>query len=123
MVVVGITVNDEPKAAQVTDEATADDVVDSVADDVVDADLTYADALTELEQLLDDLEGADTDVDLLAQRVARGVELVRFCRARLEVVADDVDAVVAELISVDAADGTPDVANALEDVDPAEDDQ
>ena len=64
-------------------------------------DLSYGEALEELEQLLDDLEGADTDVDLLAERVARGVELVRFCRARLEVVAEDVDAVVAELISVD----------------------
>ncbi len=74
----------------------------------LDGDLSYGEALEELEQLLDDLEGADTDVDLLAQRVARGVELVRFCRARLEVVAEDVDAVVAELISVDGETETQD---------------
>ena len=64
--------------------------------------LTYGEALDELEELLDELEGADVDVDLLAERVARGVTLVRFCKARLEVVTADVDEVVAELISVEA---------------------
>ncbi len=64
-------------------------------------DLSYADALDELEDLLDDLEGADVDVDVLATRVARGVELIRLCRARLDVVTADVDAVVAELGSLD----------------------
>ncbi|MEL6982214.1 MAG: exodeoxyribonuclease VII small subunit [Actinomycetota bacterium] len=63
--------------------------------------LSYAEALDELEDLLDDLEGADVDVDVLAQRVARGVELIRLCRARLDVVTADVDAVVAELDSLD----------------------
>lgn len=71
-------------------------------------DLSYADALDELEDLLDDLEGADVDVDVLAERVARGVELIRLCRARLDVVTTDVDAVVAELGSLDGgADGSP----------------
>ncbi len=64
-------------------------------------ELSYADALDELEDLLDDLEGADVDVDVLAQRVARGVELIRLCRARLDVVTADVDAVVAELETLD----------------------
>ena len=64
--------------------------------------LTYGEALEELEDLLDELEGADVDVDPLGQQVARGVTLVRFCRARLEVVTADVDEVVAELISVEA---------------------
>ncbi len=61
----------------------------------------YGEALAELEELLDELEGADIDVDSLAERVARGAELVRFCRARLDVVTKDVDDVVAELIAVD----------------------
>ncbi len=62
---------------------------------------TYNQAMAELEELLDELEGADIDVDRLAERVARGAELIRFCRARLDVVTTDVDAVVADLISVD----------------------
>jgi exodeoxyribonuclease VII small subunit len=61
----------------------------------------YGAALAELEDLLDELEGADIDVDRLADRVARGAELVRFCRARLDVVEQDVEAVVAELITLD----------------------
>ena len=89
-------------------------------------ELSYSEALEELEQLLDDLEGADTDVDVLAERVARGVELVRFCRARLEVVATDVDAVVSELISVESdgenSDPDSDTAPDSDTDEPAEDD-
>ncbi len=77
-----------------------------------ETDLTYGQALEELEELLDELEGADVDVDVLAERVARGVELVRFCRARLEVVTEDVDAVVAELISVEGGGGDQDRSTA-----------
>ncbi|MEM7275630.1 MAG: exodeoxyribonuclease VII small subunit [Actinomycetota bacterium] len=70
--------------------------------------LTYGEALEELEALLDELEGVDVDVDHLAERVARGVQLVRFCQARLEVVTAEVDTVVAELITVEGAEDTPD---------------
>ncbi|MEM9562073.1 MAG: exodeoxyribonuclease VII small subunit [Actinomycetota bacterium] len=75
-------------------------------------DLTYGDALDELEDLLDELEAADVDVDALASRVARGVELIRFCRARLDVVTGDVDAVVAELVALDG--GSPGTTNAAD---------
>ena len=86
-------------------ETESSETPDASAGNGVDPDssgLTYGEALEELEDLLDELEGADVDVDLLAERVARGVELVRFCKARLEVVTADVDEVVAELISVEA---------------------
>ncbi|MDH3303152.1 MAG: exodeoxyribonuclease VII small subunit [Acidimicrobiia bacterium] len=66
--------------------------------------LRYGEALAELEELLDDLEEADIDVDRLAERVARGVELVRFCRDRLAVVTTDVDQVVADLLVIDGDD-------------------
>lgn len=71
----------------------------------------YGEALEELEALLAELEGADVDVDVLAKRVARGVELIRFCRARLEVVTGDVDAVVAELVAMESAGGGPSPAD------------
>ena len=61
----------------------------------------YGQALEELEELLEELEDADLDVDHLAARVARGVELVRFCRDRLAVVTNDVDQVVAELAAAE----------------------
>jgi exodeoxyribonuclease VII small subunit len=73
----------------------------TAGDPLDEGSVSYGEALEELEDLLDELEAADVDVDVLAERVARGVELIRFCRARLEVVTGDVDAVVAELIPVD----------------------
>jgi len=73
----------------------------TAGDPLDEGSVGYGEALDELEELLDELEAADVDVDVLAERVARGVELIRFCRARLEVVTGDVDAVVAELIPVD----------------------
>lgn len=69
------------------------------------AGLSYGDALDELEELLDELESVDVDVDRLAERVARGVALMRHCRARLDVVTDEVDGVVGELLAVE---GDPD---------------
>ncbi len=66
-------------------------------------DLSYGEALAELEQLLTDLEDADIDVDLLTERVARGAQLVRHCQERLAVVSGEVDDVVREL----AATGPP----------------
>lgn len=74
--------------------------------------LRYGEALEELEELLDELEDADIDVDRLAERVARGVQLVRFCRERLAVVTADVDQVVADLLvdGVDESGGDGSVA-------------
>lgn len=83
-------------------------------------DLTYSDALEELEALLDELEVSDVDVDLLAERVARGVKLVRFCRARLDVVTDDVQSVVSELLSPDEPTGSAGAYDDESDVDDPE---
>lgn len=98
-----------------SDDATSDDATPEEPtpdNDAVAAEgLTYGEALAELEELLDDLEGADVDVDHLAERVARGVQLVRFCRARLEVVTDEVDSVVAELITIEGRDESQDDTN------------
>ena len=72
---------------------------------VATSGLRYGEALDELEELLDELEDAEIDVDRLADRVARGVELVRFCRDRLAVVTTDVDQVVADLLVGDGEGG------------------
>ncbi|MDH3681658.1 MAG: exodeoxyribonuclease VII small subunit [Acidimicrobiia bacterium] len=69
-----------------------------------DLDLSYAEALEELDDILDQLEATTVDVDVLADRVARGAVLVRFCRQRLRRVRADVDVVVDELLDTAAAD-------------------
>jgi exodeoxyribonuclease VII small subunit len=76
--------------------AAATGASDSIRDD---SGLSYGRALDELESLLTALEEADVDVDRLTQQVARGVELVRFCRQRLSEVTADVDQVVADLMN------------------------
>jgi exodeoxyribonuclease VII small subunit len=66
--------------------------------------LSYAEALAELDDILAQLESSTIDVDVLADRVARGAALVRYCRQRLRVVRLDVDVVVEQLID-DGAGG------------------
>ena len=43
----------------------------------------YADALSELDTILRELEGSDVDVDRLAERVARASELITVCRDKI----------------------------------------
>jgi exodeoxyribonuclease VII small subunit len=48
------------------------------------AEIGYAEALAELDQILRQLDSADVDVDQLADQVARGNLLIRVCRERIE---------------------------------------
>ena len=57
----------------------------------------YAEAMTELEEILDELEGDHLDVDVLAERVRRASELLTTCRERITRAQADVDKIVADL--------------------------
>jgi exodeoxyribonuclease VII small subunit len=57
----------------------------------------YADALAELDTILDEIERADVDVDVLAARVKRAAELLRVCRARIAAARDEVGQIVSDL--------------------------
>lgn len=61
------------------------------------AELGYAEALAELEQILARLEGDDLDVDRLADDVARAADLVRHCRDRIDAARLQVERVVTDL--------------------------
>jgi exodeoxyribonuclease VII small subunit len=65
----------------------------------------YAEAMAELEAILDELEGDQLDVDLLAERVRRASELIKLCRARITRAESDVDAIVTDL---EELEGEPD---------------
>jgi len=81
----------------------------------------YADAMAELEAILDDLEDDDLDVDVLATKVERASTLIQVCRDRIGAARVQVERVVASLEGDDdpsaesptdedsAADGTLDV--------------
>ncbi len=61
------------------------------------ADVGYAAAMEELEQILQEIEADDVDVDVLTDRVARAAELIRICRERIAATRTEVERVVAQL--------------------------
>jgi exodeoxyribonuclease VII small subunit len=69
-----------------------------------DQEIGYAEALAELEAILDEIDADSVDIDVLADRVRRAAELLRICRARIGVARLEVEQIVAEL----ATDTDPD---------------
>ena len=63
----------------------------------VDPQMSYADAMEELEAILADLERDDVDIDHLTDRVARAAVLIEFCRSRIESARVDVTRIVEGL--------------------------
>ena len=64
----------------------------------------YAEAMAELEDILEELEGDDLDVDVLAERVRRASALIEICRDRISNARADVDAIVVSLESLEVAE-------------------
>ena len=60
-------------------------------------EIGYADAMRELDDILEELERDDLDVDVLAVRVQRASELIQLCRGRIARAQADVDRVVTDL--------------------------
>ena len=60
-------------------------------------EIGYAEALDELEAILDELDGDEVDVDVLGARVRRAAELLRLCRSRIAGARFEVEQVVSEL--------------------------
>jgi len=59
--------------------------------------ITYREALGELEEILAAIEQEQVDVDELALKVKRSAELIRLCRSRIDAAAAEVETVVQEM--------------------------
>lgn len=59
--------------------------------------LTYNEALAELEKILNSLRSDSCDVDTLAARTRRAAALLNYCRARLTRTEQELDDVLKEL--------------------------
>jgi exodeoxyribonuclease VII small subunit len=70
-------------------------------DDVTTGTIAYTDALSELDEILRELESADVDVDHLAERVTRASELITICRTKIANAQLHIDEVTADLDAVD----------------------
>lgn len=65
-------------------------------------EIGYADALSELQQILGELEAEDIDIDVLAVKVERAAELIRVCRGRI----NDAEVRVKEIVAgMDSEEG------------------
>jgi exodeoxyribonuclease VII small subunit len=61
------------------------------------AEIGYAEAMAELEQILADIEQDDVDIDVLAGKVRRASDLIRLCRERIHGARMEVEQIVTEL--------------------------
>ena len=68
-----------------------------MTDDATTPEIGYADALSELDTILRELEGSDVDVDRLADRVARAADLISVCRDRIDAARLRIDDVISDL--------------------------
>jgi exodeoxyribonuclease VII small subunit len=85
-------------------EDTVSDPSATDADQENDDTLGYAEAVAELERILDELADDDVDVDVLSSKVARAAVLIRLCRGRIRAAELQVSEIVAELESVEPLD-------------------
>lgn len=67
-------------------------------------EMTYTSAITELEAIVKSIESGDVDVDVLADRVKRSAELIKFCNDRLKGTQDAVGKLLEDFDTGD--DGT-----------------
>lgn len=60
-------------------------------------DITYAQAMAELDDILRQLQADNCDIDRLTTLTARGAELIAFCRSRLQTTQDSLQAALRAL--------------------------
>jgi|YNPMSStandDraft_2_1061718.scaffolds.fasta_scaffold04133_2 exodeoxyribonuclease VII small subunit len=54
-------------------------------------ELTYKQAMQELEKILEKIENEEVDVDRMASLIQRATELIQFCKIRLTKSREEVD--------------------------------
>jgi exodeoxyribonuclease VII small subunit len=59
--------------------------------------ITYYQALTELEKIVNEIESEKIDLDMLAEKVKRAACLIKFCRSKLRSTEEDVSSALADI--------------------------
>jgi len=60
-------------------------------------ELTYSQALNEIEKIVTDIESDEVDVDALAEKIKRASFLITFCKGKLRTAEDEVKKVLSEM--------------------------
>ena len=74
-------------------------------------ELTYSQALNELEKIVSEIESEEIDIDILAVKIKRASFLITFCKERLRTTEEDVKTVLSSM--KDKAEGEPAVEEDL----------
>lgn len=53
-------------------------------------EISYQSAVSELEEILSEIESGEADVDVLSEKVKRALFLINYCRVRLKQTDDEV---------------------------------
>ncbi len=59
--------------------------------------LNYKDAISEIEEILEKLEGEELDVDELAAQVKRVSQLLKFCKEKLTNTEKEIQGIIEEM--------------------------
>jgi len=70
--------------------------------------LTYSQAITELEGIIEEIETERIDVDALARKVKRASYLINFCKNNLRKTEDDVKKILSEIEEKTGVEEIPD---------------
>ncbi len=60
-------------------------------------DITYGEAILELEEIVASIENEDVNVDELSVKVKRAAELIKTCKAKLHNTEEEVNSILKEI--------------------------
>jgi exodeoxyribonuclease VII small subunit len=60
-------------------------------------ELTYSQALKELEKIVKEIESEEVDIDILAEKIKRASQILAFCKGKLRIAEDEVKKVLTEM--------------------------
>lgn len=58
--------------------------------------ITYAEAISEIEEIVEKIENNELDVDELTENVKRVSDLIKFCKAKLRSTEDEVEKILKD---------------------------
>ncbi len=65
----------------------------------MEQDLTYDKAYTELKSIAQEIDSESITVDVLAERVKRAADLIKFCQDKLRATETEVDNIIKQMES------------------------
>jgi exodeoxyribonuclease VII small subunit len=66
----------------------------------MEQDLTYDQAYTELKSIAQQIDNESITVDVLAQKVKRAADLIKFCQEKLRATESEVDKIIKQMEGV-----------------------